>query len=166
MYVVVDFFKVVKDKFFESMEECEVDFIMFSIFGYWFMVIVEQMGRVFQKISVSINVKECFDFFCVIFDVFGGFVVNVFYLFVYLGFMLICVCIQVKIWEGKFKKGDVIIFNYLLYGGIYLLDIIFLMLVFNEVGDKILFYVVFCVYYVDIGGIMVGSMFFYFCELY
>ncbi|KAI3326002.1 hydantoinase B/oxoprolinase [Xylariaceae sp. AK1471] len=138
--------------------EREVDPIMLSIFGHRFMAIAEQMGRALQKTSVSTNVKERLDFSCAIFDATGGLVANAPHLPVHLGSMSTCVRTQAKIWEGKLKKGDVIISNHPSYGGTHLPDITLLMPAFDEKGDKILFYAASRAHHADIGGITAGSM--------
>ncbi|KAI1439171.1 hydantoinase B/oxoprolinase [Xylaria sp. CBS 124048] len=138
--------------------EREVDPIMLSIFGHRFMAIAEQMGRALQKTSVSTNVKERLDFSCAIFDATGGLVANAPHLPVHLGSMSTCVRTQAKIWEGKLKKGDVIISNHPSYGGTHLPDITLLMPAFDEKGEKILFYAASRAHHADIGGITAGSM--------
>jgi 5-oxoprolinase (ATP-hydrolysing) len=72
--------------------------------------------------------------------------------------MSTCVRVQAKIWEGKLKKGDVIISNHPSYGGTHLPDITLLMPAFNAKGDKILFYAASRAHHADIGGITAGSM--------
>ncbi|KAI1878643.1 hypothetical protein JX265_002820 [Neoarthrinium moseri] len=141
-----------------DMSKREVDPILLSIFGHRFMAIAEQMGRALQKTSVSTNVKERLDFSCAIFDAGGGLVANAPHLPVHLGSMSTCVRTQAKIWEGKLKKGDVIISNHPSYGGTHLPDITLLMPAFNEKGDKILFYAASRAHHADIGGITAGSM--------
>jgi 5-oxoprolinase (ATP-hydrolysing) len=122
------------------------------------MAIAEQMGRALQKTSVSTNVKERLDFSCAIFDATGGLVANAPHLPVHLGSMSTCVRTQAKIWEGKLKKGDVIISNHPSYGGTHLPDITLLMPAFDEKGEKILFYAASRAHHADIGGITAGSM--------
>lgn len=127
------------------------------------MAIAEQMGRALQKTSVSTNVKERLDFSCAIFDSGGGLVANAPHLPVHLGSMSTCVRTQAKIWEGKLKKGDVILSNhpskpsrhqdvtrptrqvtdrsiFLVKGGTHLPDLTVLMPAFDDKGEKILFY--------------------------
>lgn len=53
-----------------------VDPIRLSVFGYRFMAIAEQMGRMFQKTSVSTNIKERLDFSCAVFSPDGKLVAN------------------------------------------------------------------------------------------
>ncbi|CAJ2502848.1 Uu.00g102420.m01.CDS01 [Anthostomella pinea] len=158
-HVVIDLEKEGKEESQkkESVER-EVDPIMLSIFGHRFMAIAEQMGRALQKTSVSTNVKERLDFSCAIFDATGGLVANAPHLPVHLGSMSTCVKTQAKIWEGKLKKGDVIISNHPSYGGTHLPDITLLMPAFDDKEDKILFYAASRAHHADIGGITAGSM--------
>ncbi|RYP40549.1 hypothetical protein DL769_011752 [Monosporascus sp. CRB-8-3] len=158
-HVIIDLEKEVKqDSNKQETGDREVDPILLSIFGHRFMAIAEQMGRALQKTSVSTNVKERLDFSCAIFDATGGLVANAPHLPVHLGSMSTCVRTQAKIWEGKLKKGDVIISNHPSYGGTHLPDITLLMPAFNEAGDKILFYAASRAHHADIGGITAGSM--------
>ncbi|KAI9848417.1 MAG: hypothetical protein M1837_000212 [Sclerophora amabilis] len=134
----------------------EVDPIMLSIFAHRFMAIAEQMGRALQKTSVSTNVKERLDYSCALFDATGGLVANAPHLPVHLGSMSTCVRTQAKIWEGKLKKGDVIVSNHPEFGGTHLPDITVITPSFS--GNKIVFYVASRAHHADIGGILPGSM--------
>ncbi|KAI6089837.1 Hydantoinase B/oxoprolinase-domain-containing protein [Hypoxylon rubiginosum] len=158
-HVIIDLQKESKDDSQKKeSSEREADPIMLSIFGHRFMAIAEQMGRALQKTSVSTNVKERLDFSCAIFDATGGLVANAPHLPVHLGSMSTCVRTQARIWEGKLKKGDVVISNHPSYGGTHLPDITLIMPAFNEKGDKILFYAASRAHHADIGGITAGSM--------
>ncbi|THZ42547.1 hypothetical protein D6C87_04921 [Aureobasidium pullulans] len=106
--------------------------------------------------SVSTNVKERLDYSCALFDPIGGLVANAPHLPVHLGSMSTCVKKQAKIWEGKLKKGDVLVSNHPMYGGTHLPDITVITPAFS--GDKIVFYVASRAHHADIGGILPGSM--------
>ncbi|KAI9712318.1 MAG: hypothetical protein M1820_001531 [Bogoriella megaspora] len=134
----------------------EVDPIMLSIFAHRFMAIAEQMGRALQKTSVSTNVKERLDYSCALFDSEGGLVANAPHLPVHLGSMSTCVQKQASIWEGKLKRGDVLVSNHPMFGGTHLPDITVITPAFS--GDKIVFYVASRAHHADIGGILPGSM--------
>lgn len=134
----------------------EVDPIMLSIFSHRFMAIAEQMGRALQKTSVSTNVKERLDYSCALFDADGGLVANAPHLPVHLGSMSTCVRKQASIWQGKLKKGDVLVSNHPMFGGTHLPDITVITPAFS--GDKIVFYVASRAHHADIGGILPGSM--------
>jgi 5-oxoprolinase (ATP-hydrolysing) len=53
-----------------------VDPIRLSIFGHRFMSVADQMSRMFQKTSVSTNIKERLDFSCALFSPDGKLVAN------------------------------------------------------------------------------------------
>ena len=53
-----------------------VDPIKLSIFGHRFMSVADQMSRMFQKTSVSTNIKERLDFSCAVFSPDGKLVAN------------------------------------------------------------------------------------------
>ncbi|KAK3951988.1 Hydantoinase B/oxoprolinase-domain-containing protein [Pseudoneurospora amorphoporcata] len=157
-HVVVDIEETDKNKDAQGDGEREVDPIMLSIFGHRFMAIAEQMGMALQKTSVSTNVKERLDFSCAIFDANGGLVANAPHLPVHLGSMSTCVRRQAEIWDGKLRKGDVLMTNHPSYGGTHLPDVTLIMPAFNAAGDKILFYAASRAHHADIGGITAGSM--------
>lgn len=48
--------------------------VQLSIFGHRFMGIAEQMGRVLQRTSISVNIRERLDFSCALFGPTGGLV--------------------------------------------------------------------------------------------
>lgn len=70
--------------------------------------------------------------------------------------MSTCVRTQAKIWEGKLKRGDVIVSNHPEFGGTHLPDITVITPAFS--GDKIIFYVASRAHHADIGGMLPGSM--------
>ena len=134
----------------------KVDPIILSIFSHRFMAIAEQMGRALQKTSVSTNVKERLDYSCALFDSEGGLVANAPHLPVHLGSMSTAVKKQAEIWEGKLRRGDVIVANHPQTGGTHLPDITVITPAFS--GDKIVFFVASRAHHADIGGILPGSM--------
>lgn len=71
--------------------------------------------------------------------------------------MSTCVRTQAKIWEGKLKRGDVIVSNHPEFGGTHLPDITVITPAFSR-GDNIIFYVASRAHHADIGGILPGSM--------
>lgn len=86
-------------------------------------------------------------------------VVNVFYILVYFGVM--SEMVKLVIFDvDVFWLGDVIVINDLFCGGFYLFDVIVISLVFDLVGFDLIFFIVSCVYYVEIGGMMLGFMLF------
>lgn len=71
-HVVIDVPHVIKTGTFST----TVDPIQLSTFGHRFMSIAEQMGRILQKTSMSLNIKERLDFSCAIFGPDAGLVAN------------------------------------------------------------------------------------------
>ena len=63
--------------------------------AYRFMGIAEQMGRVLQRTSISVNIKERLDFSCALFSPEGDLVANAPHLPVHLGAMSEAVRFQV-----------------------------------------------------------------------
>ena len=61
-----------------------------------FMGIAEQMGRVLQRTSISVNIKERLDFSCALFDPAGALVANAPHLPVHLGAMSAAIQFQVS----------------------------------------------------------------------
>lgn len=60
------------------------------------MGIAEQMGRVLQRTSISVNIKERLDFSCALFDPAGALVANAPHLPVHLGAMSAAIQFQVS----------------------------------------------------------------------
>ncbi|KAF2168598.1 hypothetical protein M409DRAFT_65506 [Zasmidium cellare ATCC 36951] len=135
-----------------------VDPIRLSVFGYRFMAIAEQMGRMFQKTSVSTNIKERLDFSCAVFSPDGKLVANAPHVPVHLGSMEYAVRYQHEELRGQLKPGDHICTNHPLAGGTHLPDITIITPVFDDAGDKIIFYVASRGHHAEIGGIHPGSM--------
>ena len=64
-----------------------------------FMGIAEQMGRVLQRTSISVNIKERLDFSCALFGPDGSLVANAPHLPVHLGAMSEAIRFQVHFWH-------------------------------------------------------------------
>lgn len=109
----------------------ELDAIHLSIFSHRFMSIAEQMGRVLQRTSISTNIKERLDFSCAVFGPDGGLVSNAPHIPVHLGAMQETVQYQMKAFNGKFTRGDVILANHPSAGGSHLPDLTVITPVFH-----------------------------------
>ena len=73
-----------------SIAGCGSASLSYSVRGHtWrrFMGIAEQMGRVLQRTSISVNIKERLDFSCALFGPDGALVANAPHLPVHLGAM-------------------------------------------------------------------------------
>ncbi|KAK9839403.1 hypothetical protein WJX81_000039 [Elliptochloris bilobata] len=142
----------------------ECDPIQLAIFSHRFMGIAEQMGRVLQRTSISVNIKERLDFSCALFDPAGALVANAPHLPVHLGAMSAAIQFQTHYWgpEGEgaaegLHPGDVLASNHpQLAGGSHLPDITVITPVFNR--GRIEFFVASRGHHADVGGITPGSM--------
>lgn len=134
-----------------------VDPIQLSVFGHRFMSIAEQMGRTLQQTAISTNIKERLDFSCALFDGNGDLVANAPHVPIHLGAMSFAVQAQIKIWEGKLEKGDVLVSNHPSAGGSHLPDITVMTPVLND-ENKPIFWVAARGHHADIGSIAAGSM--------
>ncbi|KAL3451726.1 Hydantoinase B/oxoprolinase-domain-containing protein [Aspergillus insuetus] len=135
-----------------------VDPIKLSIFGHRFMSVADQMSRMFQKTSVSTNIKERLDFSCAVFSPDGKLVANAPNVPVHLGSMEYAVRYQHEQYSGKLKPGDHILTNHPLAGGTHLPDITIVTPVWDKDGTRIIFYVASRGHHAEIGGIAPGSM--------
>lgn len=140
------------------------DPVQLAVFSHRFMSIAEQMGRVLQRTSISVNIKERLDFSCALFDKNGNLVSNAPHLPVHLGAMSEAVKYQIKHYayggvgqNDPLVQGDVLISNHpQLAGGSHLPDITVITPVFEE--KEIVFFVASRGHHADIGGISPGSM--------
>ncbi|XP_043254892.1 5-oxoprolinase isoform X1 [Colletes gigas] len=136
----------------------ELDAIQLSIFSHRFMSIAEQMGRILQRTSISTNIKERLDFSCAVFGPDGGLVSNAPHIPVHLGAMQETVQYQMRVFKGKFTRGDVILANHPSAGGSHLPDLTVITPVFYKDVEKPVFFVASRGHHADIGGITPGSM--------
>lgn len=135
-----------------------IDPIRLSIFGHRFMSIAEQMGRTFQKTSVSTNIKERLDFSCALFSPEGKLVANAPHVPVHLGSMEYAVRYQHEQLGPSLKPGDVICSNHPMAGGTHLPDITIITPIWDNAGKEIIFYVASRGHHAEIGGTHPGSM--------
>ncbi|RFU29724.1 hypothetical protein B7463_g6599, partial [Scytalidium lignicola] len=135
-----------------------VDPIRLSIFGHRFMSIAEQMGRTFQKTSVSTNIKERLDFSCALFSPDGKLVANAPHVPVHLGSMEYAVRYQHEKYSKVLKPGDHLCTNHPLAGGTHLPDITIITPIWDAKGESIIFYVASRGHHAEIGGTHPGSM--------
>ncbi len=134
----------------------ELDPVQLSIFSNLFMSIAEQMGRTLQKTAISTNIKERLDFSCALFDANGDLIANAPHLPVHLGSMSEAVKAQIRLNQGQFSVGEVLVANHPAAGGSHLPDITVITPVFKD--DKVIFFVASRGHHADIGGISPGSM--------
>ncbi|TNM63633.1 hydantoinase B/oxoprolinase family protein [Aliirhizobium smilacinae] len=134
------------------------DPVLLEVFNNLFMSIAEQMGVTLQNTASSVNIKERLDFSCAVFDENGALVANAPHMPVHLGSMDRSVESIISQNHGKIRPGDVFALNAPYNGGTHLPDITVVTPVFDEVGEKILFYVASRGHHADVGGTAPGSM--------
>ncbi|CAH2231731.1 jg14311 [Pararge aegeria aegeria] len=136
----------------------ELDSVQLSIFSHRFMSIAEQMGRVLQRTSISVNIKERLDFSCALFGPDGGLVSNAPHIPVHLGAMQETVQYQMKVRGDSLKPGDVLLANHPKAGGSHLPDLTVITPVFHKSSNLPIFFVASRGHHADIGGLTPGSM--------
>jgi 5-oxoprolinase (ATP-hydrolysing) len=136
----------------------EVDPILLEVFNNLYMSIADQMGEALRHTAQSVNIKERLDFSCAVFDASGALVANAPHMPVHLGSMDRSVETIVRERAGDMRPGDVYMLNAPYNGGTHLPDITVVTPVFDEGGDRVLFYVASRGHHEDIGGLTPGSM--------
>ncbi|XP_045540386.1 5-oxoprolinase [Papilio machaon] len=136
----------------------DLDSVQLSIFSHRFMSIAEQMGRVLQRTSISVNIKERLDFSCALFGPDGGLVSNAPHIPVHLGAMQETVQYQMKVRGDSLKPGDVLLANHPKAGGSHLPDLTVITPVFHKSEKRPIFFVASRGHHADIGGLTPGSM--------
>ena len=134
-----------------------VDPVRLEIFNNLFMSIAEQMGVTLQNTAYSVNIKERLDFSCAVFDATGALVANAPHMPVHLGSMDMSVRAIIE-QNTLIRPGDVYALNAPYNGGTHLPDITVCTPVFDDAGEKILFWTASRGHHADIGGIAPGSM--------
>ncbi|WP_127999516.1 hydantoinase B/oxoprolinase family protein [Piscinibacter defluvii] len=135
-----------------------VDPVMLEVFNNLFMNIAEQMGLQLQNTAYSVNIKERLDFSCALFDADGQLIANAPHMPVHLGSMSESIRTVIGRNAGTMKPGDVYALNDPYHGGTHLPDVTVVTPVFDEAGERILFYVGSRGHHADIGGVTPGSM--------
>ncbi len=136
----------------------DVDPVMLEIFNNLFMSIAEQMGSVLENTAVSVNIKERLDFSCAVFDVEGDLIANAPHMPVHLGSMSESIKTVIREHAGNMRKGDAFVLNAPYNGGTHLPDVTIIKPVFDDAGNRVIFYVASRGHHADIGGITPGSM--------
>ena len=135
----------------------ECDPVMLEVFNNLFMSIAEQMGVTLENTAYSVNIKERLDFSCALFDPDGRLVANAPHIPIHLGSMGQSVRTVLELNRGALKPGDVYVVNAPYNGGTHLPDVTVITPIFDEAGDKILFFVASRGHHADIGGRTPGS---------
>ena len=132
--------------------------VRLEVFNNLFMSIAEQMGLRLQNTASSVNIKERLDFSCALFDERGNLIANAPHIPVHLGSMGESILAIIRANPGTMRPGDVYALNDPYQGGTHLPDITVVTPVFDEAGERILFYVGSRGHHADVGGITPGSV--------
>jgi 5-oxoprolinase (ATP-hydrolysing) len=135
----------------------DADPVLLEIFNNLFMSIAEQMGVTLQNTAYSVNIKERLDFSCAVFDATGALVANAPHMPVHLGSMDRSVAAVIRN-NPVIKVGDVFALNAPYNGGTHLPDITVCTPIFDDAGEKLLFWAASRGHHADIGGTAPGSM--------
>jgi 5-oxoprolinase (ATP-hydrolysing) len=122
------------------------------------MSIAEQMGAILANTASSVNIKERLDFSCAIFDVEGGLIANAPHMPVHLGSMGESVRVIIEARGETIESGEVYALNAPYNGGTHLPDVTVITPIFDDLEEKLLFFVGSRGHQADIGGITPGSM--------
>ncbi len=136
----------------------QADPVLLEVFNNLFMSIAEQMGLRLQNTAHSVNIKERLDFSCALFDDAGNLIANAPHMPVHLGSMGESIRAVIAANAGQMRAGDVYALNDPYHGGTHLPDITLVTPVFDEAGERILFYVGSRGHHADVGGISPGSV--------
>ncbi|MDB5511206.1 MAG: 5-oxoprolinase [Enterovirga sp.] len=134
------------------------DPVMLEVFNNLFMSIAEEMGLTLQNTAYSVNIKERLDFSCAVFDAQAQLVANAPHMPVHLGSMDKSVESVIRAHGPSIRPGDVYAINAPYNGGTHLPDITVVTPVFDDAGERILFYVASRGHHADVGGVSPGSM--------
>ena len=133
------------------------DPVLLELFNNLFTNVAEQTGIVLANTSLSVNIKERWDFSCAIFDAEGRLVANAPHVPVHLGAMGESVRTVLRHRGATLRPGDVVALNNPYNGGTHLPDVTVITPVFDAAGTTIRFFVGSRGHHADIGGITPGS---------
>ncbi len=134
-----------------------VDPVMLEIFNNLFMSVAEQMGTVLENTASSVNIKERLDFSCALFSPTGDLVANAPHVPVHLGSMSESIKTIIRENFDTMSPGDAFLINAPYNGGTHLPDITLIKPVYDELSEKVIFYVATRGHHADIGGTVPGS---------
>ncbi len=133
------------------------DPVLLELFNNLFTNVAEQTGIVLANTSLSVNIKERWDFSCAIFNAEGRLVANAPHVPVHLGAMGESVRTVLRHRAATLRPGDVVALNNPYNGGTHLPDVTVITPVFDAAGQQIRFFVGSRGHHADIGGITPGS---------
>lgn len=135
----------------------QADPVMLEVFNNLYMSIAEQMGAVLENTAASVTIKERLDFSCAVFDEVGDLIANAPHMPVHLGSMGASVKAIIE-QNPTMKPGDAYMLNAPYNGGTHLPDITLVQPVWDDAGEKVLFFTASRGHHTDVGGLTPGSM--------
>jgi len=126
-----------------------------ELFANRFSSIAEEMGNMFQRTALSVNVKERLDFSCGLLSAEGELVVNAPHIPVHLGALGLCV--RAVIDEVEMGPGDVVVTNHPKYGGAHLPDVTVITPIYTD-DAQLIGYAASRAHHAEIGGARPGSV--------
>ena len=121
-----------------------------------FHSLVDDMGALLKRTSISTNIRERLDFSCALLDARGLLIASAPHIPVHLGALGVCVREVVKSLPAL-QPGDTCITNHPAFGGSHLPDVTLITPVFDD-ADGLLGYVANRAHHAEIGGMTPGSM--------
>nr|WP_236700482.1 hydantoinase B/oxoprolinase family protein [Allosalinactinospora lopnorensis] len=116
------------------------------------------MGARLESTAQSVNIKQRLDFSCALFDPDGNLIANAPHMPVHLGSMGTTVQEVIRRNAGTLRPGNVYAVNDPYHGGTHLPDVTVVTPVFDDTGERVLFYVASRGHHAEIGGLTPGSM--------
>ena len=120
-----------------------------------FHSLVDDMGALLRRTSISTNIRERLDFSCALLDAEGTLVASAPHIPVHLG--ALGVCVRMAVQDFELKPGDTLITNHPASGGSHLPDVTLITPVFDD-AQALIGIVANRAHHAEIGGITPGSM--------
>ena len=122
-----------------------------------FHSLVDDMGALLKRTSISTNIRERLDFSCALLDADGTLIASAPHIPVHLGALGVCVRKSLALGARSLKPGDTIITNHPAFGGSHLPDVTLITPVFDD-AKALLGFVANRAHHAEIGGMSPGSM--------
>jgi 5-oxoprolinase (ATP-hydrolysing) len=121
-----------------------------------FHSLVDDMGALLKRTSISTNIRERLDFSCALLDASGTLIASAPHIPVHLG--ALGVCVRETLRHFTPLPGDVYLTNHPAFGGSHLPDVTLITPVFEGESESLLGFVASRAHHAEIGGITPGSM--------
>ncbi len=122
-----------------------------------FHSLVDDMGALLRRTSISTNIRERLDFSCALLDAEGTLIASAPHIPVHLGALGVCVRQSLEHGAWSLEPGDTLITNHPAFGGSHLPDVTLITPVFDD-AQALIGFVANRAHHAEIGGITPGSM--------